>query len=533
MTWGPARPLRILDTTLRDGDQSACGSFSFDDKVRIARLLDEAGVDVVEAGFPASSRAEAKACEAIAGECSRATVSVMCRTIPSEIRLAASTLARARRGMLHLTLPVSDLHMRARLGSDRAEVLNRVRVALEVAREYAFEIELGAEDATRADPAFLLEYCELACDLGVGVINLADTVGYAAPEETARLVAKLVSEIPAIRDGATLLGIHAHDDMGLALANTLAAVRAGCAQAEVTVGGVGERSGNAALEELVANLLARPDLYGATTSVRPESLVPLVDTVSLALAVAPSPFKPVVGTNARAHASGMHQQGLSRDADTYSPRSRSSFSSRHRIALSAHSGTRGVIDFAREIAGIELAESLAGAALLRVKRRGASCGITEFLASLRAGGEIESPVWMPERISAVTEVDGNGVARHALSATVSLFDGASAGARVTETKRAEAASGSLVDAARDLVRALFDMDLSVRVFSVTGYGDGARVYLEAARSYAGENIAAETRGRLHATERRGSSPGVLLVVCLVDFANAELAEKWLGRDRDQ
>lgn len=514
------RVLRVLDTTLRDGDQSACGSFSLTDKLLIARGLDEAGVDVVEAGFPAASQAEADACDAIARECSRATVSVMCRAIPAEIRLAASSIARARRGMLHLTLPVSDLHIETRLGLTRSGLLDRARLALAVARDYAFELELGAEDATRADPSFLLEYCDIACEYGVRVINIADTVGFASPEGITGLIGSLRSALPPVRDGSVLLGIHAHDDMGLALANTLAAIRAGCSQAEVTVGGIGERSGNAALEELVANLLARPALYGASTAVRPESLRPLVDIVSRALSVAPSPFKAVVGTNSGSHASGMHQQGISRGAETYSsPGRRAIGDTGPRIALSAHSGAQGVIAFARDVAGIELSESRARAALTRIKRRAQSCGITEFLALLYADGTLKRPVWTLERIEVATAIDGSGAVRHTLSATVSPSPGSA-----PETRSAESASASLVEAARDLIRLLFKMNFSVRVFSITGYGDGTRAYVEASRE-APQGAHEGAPGRVRVTERRGASSGALLVACLVDFANAEISEE--------
>lgn len=512
-------PLRILDTTLRDGDQSACGSFAANDKVSIAALLDEAGVDVIEAGFPSSSRIEARTCESIARLCSKAAVAVMCRAIPGEIERAARAVRRARTPVIHVSLPVSDLHLRVKLGITRSECLERARAAIRVARDFSDEVELGAEDATRADAAFLLEYCEIACDAGARVINLADTAGLAEPEELAARVRALIATVPAFAEGRSLLSVHAHNDMGLALSNTLAAVRAGCAQAEVTVGGIGERSGNAALEELVANLRARADSYGVQTAVDPERLAPLARLVSSSLGIPMSPFKPIVGSNARSHAAGMHQQGLSRDVATYSPPVWDIESCKGaRIVLTSHSGGKGVIDFAREIAGANLDPERASLILNRIKERGGACGISEFLGLMNEEGCIDAPLLLIERATSSFFTDRVGSLHCEIDATLRrLPDGM--------IVRARARDPSPVEAAKEIIRGCAGANLTLTSVSFWGQDGSHRVNVEGF---------VPTRhvppGKTRVVERKGKDHGYALLECLVDLVNAAVASGAMSLD---
>ena len=229
-----ARNLIVLDTTLRDGDQSACGGFSIADKIRIARALDEAGIDRIETGFPASSDIDFEACSRIAAEGLSAELAVMCRAVPREIELASRALPPSS-GIIHITLPVSDRLMNVKLGKTRGEILALARSSVRLAAGFAKTLEAGAEDATRADYDYLAEYCAAVIDAGASVVNIADTAGFATPEEIEQLVRKLMISVPAFSSGRAMLSVHCHNDLGLAAANTLAGIAGGATQIETTL----------------------------------------------------------------------------------------------------------------------------------------------------------------------------------------------------------------------------------------------------------------------------------------------------------
>jgi 2-isopropylmalate synthase len=319
----PSRPrtVRVFDTTLRDGEQTPGAALTVDEKVQVARQLARLRVDVIEAGFPAASPGEAEAVRRIAaevgGEDDAPAIAALARCVPADVTAAALALEPARRTQLHVFIATSDIHLKHKLRATREEVLERISACVAQARRLVGddqEVEFSAEDASRTELPFLLEAYERALDAGASVINVPDTVGYAEPDEFASVVKQVVKLVG--RRG--IVSVHCHNDLGLATANTLAAVRAGARQVEVTVNGLGERAGNASLEEVVMTLRTRPTRFGgAATGVVTEQLTPASRLVSYLTGIAVQPNKSVVGGNAFAHESGIHQDGFLKNALTY------------------------------------------------------------------------------------------------------------------------------------------------------------------------------------------------------------------------
>jgi 2-isopropylmalate synthase len=309
------RRITIFDTTLRDGEQSPGIALQPDEKAAIAIQLERLGVDVIEAGFAASSPGDHAGVAAVAEAAERATVASLCRASEEDIDAAADALAGAHRSRLHVFMATSPIHMEHKLGLTPPEVVERVRAAISYAVTRADEVEFSAEDATRSHPAFLAEVCREAIAAGATTINLPDTVGYSIPDEFARFLRNVIRLCPELRRAR--LSVHCHDDLGLAVANSLAGVRAGAKQVEVTVNGIGERAGNAALEEVVVALRVRADDLKARTDVD-TSQIPVTSRLVSELTGYPvPPNKAVVGANAFAHEAGIHQDGMLKDERTY------------------------------------------------------------------------------------------------------------------------------------------------------------------------------------------------------------------------
>ena len=316
-----ARRIQVFDTTLRDGEQTPGASLTVDEKVQVARQLARLRVDVIEAGFPAASPGEALAVRRIATEVGSAkgapAIAALARCVPEDVTAAAEALVPARRQQLHVFIATSDIHLTHKLRATRAEVLERITACATQARDLVGpgqQVEFSAEDASRTETPFLLEAYEAALAAGATIINVPDTVGYAEPGEFASLVRQVVRMVG--RRG--MVSVHCHNDLGLATANTLAAIRAGARQVEVTVNGLGERAGNASLEEVVMTLRTRPTRFrGATTQVAPDQLTATSRLVSFLTGISVQPNKSVVGANAFAHESGIHQDGFLKNALTY------------------------------------------------------------------------------------------------------------------------------------------------------------------------------------------------------------------------
>jgi 2-isopropylmalate synthase len=308
------RDVIVFDTTLRDGEQAPGNSLTAEEKLRLARQLVALGVDVIEAGFPAASDGDFRSVRDVATELHRPVVAALARCVERDIDLAGEALRGAARPRLHVFLSTSDLHLREKLRIDRDEAIEMTRSGVRRARSFTDDVEFSAEDASRTDPDFLCRVVEIAIAEGAATINLPDTVGYALPTEYAAMFRSVRERVP--RADGVVFSAHCHDDLGLAVANSLAAVQAGVGQVECTINGIGERAGNAALEELVMAGVVRPQL-GFRTNIVTQELYRTSQLLSYLTGVFPQPNKAIVGRNAFAHEAGIHQHGMLRNGQTY------------------------------------------------------------------------------------------------------------------------------------------------------------------------------------------------------------------------
>jgi 2-isopropylmalate synthase len=336
------RRVHVFDTTLRDGEQAAGCGMSRAVKLALARQLGRAGVDVIEAGFPASSPADGAAVAAVAERFRRdgPVVCGLARAVPDDVDRCVEAVRAAARPRVHTFIATSDLHLTRKLRMTRAEVLHRAAAMVRRARARVAEVEFSAEDATRTAPEFLTAVLDAAVEAGAAVVNLPDTVGWATPDEYGALIGQAVARYAGA--GVTV-SAHCHDDLGLAVANTVAAVRAGAGQVECTVNGIGERAGNAALEEIAMLLRTRRDRLGADTGIVTGELLRTSRLVERASRMGVPPNKAVVGRNAFAHQSGIHQAGVLEDPSTYEviPRAAVGFAG-EAIVLGRLSGRRAL-----------------------------------------------------------------------------------------------------------------------------------------------------------------------------------------------
>jgi 2-isopropylmalate synthase len=305
----------VFDTTLRDGEQSPGCSMTWAEKLRLAHQLDRLGVDVIEAGFPIASDGDFRAVQAVAFDIRRPAIAALARCCRDDIDRAWQALAGAARPRIHTFLATSDIHLQHKLRISRHECLEQVRDAVRLAKSYCQDVEFSAEDATRSDRDFLCEVLEAAVEAGATTINIPDTVGYSVPIEIAELIQTVRRRVRGIAQ--VTISTHCHDDLGLAVANSLAAVSAGARQVECTINGIGERAGNASLEELVMTMRVRPDRYPYHTTVVSEHIFPASQLLSEVTGVRVQPNKAIVGRNAFAHEAGIHQDGMIKNPLTY------------------------------------------------------------------------------------------------------------------------------------------------------------------------------------------------------------------------
>ena len=331
----------VFDTTLRDGEQSPGSSMTASEKLRMAHELADLGVDVLEAGFAASSDDEVRAISRIAREVRGTRVAALARCSETDIIAAARSLEGAERARIHVFIATSDLHLAHKLRVDRDTCVERAVRAVTFARTFVDDVEFSAEDATRTDLDFLCRVVEAAVEAGATTINVPDTVGYAVPPEITHMVSTLFERVPALAD--RVVSAHCHDDLGLAVANSLAAVDAGARQVECTVNGIGERAGNAALEEVVMALRVRADVLGHETGVRSERLHRASRLLSYLTGIHPQPNKAIVGRNAFAHEAGIHQHGMLSERATYEIMTPEMVGAREStLVLGKHSGRHGL-----------------------------------------------------------------------------------------------------------------------------------------------------------------------------------------------
>ncbi|MBM4384674.1 MAG: 2-isopropylmalate synthase [Deltaproteobacteria bacterium] len=310
-----ARRIAIFDTTLRDGEQSAGVCFSAHDKAEIALLLDALGVDVIEAGFPVSSPEEAAAVAAVALEVRDASVCALARAVPRDVAAAGEALRHARAPRIHVFVNASDMQLAHQLGKSREQVVAMAAAMVRSAREFTDDVEFSPMDATRAEPEFLAELARAVLAAGARTLNLPDTVGCATPEQVAEMIRGVRARVPEL-ERATI-SFHGQDDLGLATANSLAAIAAGAGQVECTINGIGERAGNTSLEEVAAALRVHGARLGMTTALKLDTLYALSRIVAERSGIEVPANKAVVGRNAFRHASGIHQDGVLKHRETY------------------------------------------------------------------------------------------------------------------------------------------------------------------------------------------------------------------------
>jgi 2-isopropylmalate synthase len=359
-----SRRITIFDTTLRDGEQSPGIALQPAEKAEVAEQLERLGVDVIEAGFAAASPGDFDGVRAVAATVRQATVASLCRTRREDIDASAEALAHARHSRLHIFIATSPLHMERKLGLAPDEVVEQAGWAVAYARARADEVEFSCEDATRSDRAFVARVCGEAVAAGADVVNLPDTVGVAFPDEYAAFLREVRERCPDL-DRVTL-STHCHDDLGLAVANSLAGVAAGADQVECTVNGIGERAGNAALEEVAMALRQRPDLVDAVTGIDPAEIGATSRLVERLTGYAVPPNKAIVGANAFAHEAGIHQDGLLKDPATYQIIDPADLGLAMTLPLGKHSGRHA---FARacDEAGIHIDDESLASAFARFK----------------------------------------------------------------------------------------------------------------------------------------------------------------------
>ncbi|MDD5066759.1 MAG: 2-isopropylmalate synthase [bacterium] len=306
----------IFDTTLRDGEQAPGFSMSIEAKVNFARQLAKLNVDAIEAGFPVSSPVQFEAVRQIARTVKGPRILGLARTVKADIKAAADAVKSAKKSGIHTFISTSPIHMKHKLRKTPREVLKIAVESVKYARSLNNFVEFSAEDATRSEPDFLKEIISRVIAAGASVINIPDTVGYSIPEEFGSMISDLISDVPELND--VIVSVHCHNDLGLAVANSLAGVKNGVTQVECTVNGIGERAGNASLEEIVMGLDVRKDYFGEkATQIRTEELYPTSRLLTHLTGIAVQPNKAIVGENAFAHESGIHQDGFLKHAQTY------------------------------------------------------------------------------------------------------------------------------------------------------------------------------------------------------------------------
>ncbi|MGH9446986.1 MAG: 2-isopropylmalate synthase, partial [Terriglobia bacterium] len=310
-----AEQLFIFDTTLRDGEQSPGCSMNLQEKLEMARQLERLGVDILEAGFPIASAGDFEAVEAISSEIRRPVIAALARASQLDIDRAWQALRSAARPRIHTFLATSDIHLKYKLRKTRDEILSLIAWAVGYAKSFCADVEFSPEDAGRTDRSYLIECCHAAVEAGATVLNLPDTVGYCLEAEYEQMFADVRSQVSGMSQ--VVLSTHTHDDLGLAVANTLAGLRGGARQVECTINGIGERAGNAALEEVVMAVLVRGDALPLQTQIRTEELYPSSQLLSRLTGVAVQRNKAIVGRNAFAHEAGIHQDGILKNAITY------------------------------------------------------------------------------------------------------------------------------------------------------------------------------------------------------------------------
>ncbi|MDB5491939.1 MAG: 2-isopropylmalate synthase [Micavibrio sp.] len=355
----------IFDTTLRDGEQSPGCSMNHDEKLRMAALLDEMGVDVIEAGFPIASPGDFNSVKAIAESTKNAIIAGLCRTKKGDIEACAQAVAPAKRRRIHTFVSTSPLHMKHKLNMQPDDVIAMIAESVAFARQFTDDVEWSAEDGSRSEDDFLARAVETAIKAGATTINIPDTVGYALPTDYAAKFTMLLNRVPNI--DKAVLSVHCHNDLGLAVANTLAGVAAGARQIECTINGIGERAGNAALEEVVMAIRTRNADLPYTNNIDTTKITGISRALGEITGVSVQPNKAIVGANAFAHESGIHQDGVLKNPQTYEIMTPESIGlSKNDLVIGKHSG-RHAFKKKMEVLGHDLGDNALEEAFAKFK----------------------------------------------------------------------------------------------------------------------------------------------------------------------
>lgn len=340
--------IHIFDTTLRDGEQSPGASMSVEQKLEVAKLLANIGVDIIEAGFPISSPKQFEGVRRIAETVQGSIIAGLARALEKDITTCYESLRPAKKKRIHTFIATSEIHMASKLKKTKEEVLKLAVDAVHLAKSMVGDVEFSAEDATRSDPEFLKEIYTAVIEAGATTINIPDTVGYTTPGEYCKLIKYLLKNIPKIE--GVVISVHCHNDLGLATANTLEALKTGARQAEVAVNGLGERAGNASFEEVVMALKTRKDQFGLFTDIKTEQIYHLSKTIVTFTGIPVQPNKAIVGENAFAHEAGIHQDGIIKNRMTYEiMRPESIGRQKSALVLGRHSGKHGLAARLKEL----------------------------------------------------------------------------------------------------------------------------------------------------------------------------------------
>ncbi|PCJ97058.1 MAG: 2-isopropylmalate synthase [Zetaproteobacteria bacterium] len=357
--------LIIFDTTLRDGEQSPGCAMNLEQKVKMAVILDDLGVDVIEAGFPVASKGDFEAVNEIAKTIKNATVCGLSRAIKGDIEASGEAIKPAVHKRIHTFISTSPLHMKYKLQMSPDDVWEAVKESVTFARKFTDDVEWSAEDASRTEDDFLCRCVEVAITAGATTVNIPDTVGYAMPDEMAAKIAMLVERVPNIDQA--IISMHCHNDLGVAVANSLAGVAAGARQIECTINGIGERAGNAALEEVIMALRTRQDIMPYTHGIDTTQITKASRTLSTITGFSVQPNKAIVGANAFAHASGIHQDGMLKNANTYEIMTPESVGlTESKLVMSKHSGRHAFREKLKEL-GYDLGDNALNDAFARFK----------------------------------------------------------------------------------------------------------------------------------------------------------------------
>ncbi len=453
--------LYIFDTTLRDGEQSPGCSMNIDEKLRVAHALARLGVDVIEAGFPIASPGDFEAVHRIAGEVEGPRIAGLARATRRDIERAAEAIRPAGdRGRIHTFIATSPIHMEAKLRMSPDEVLERAVEAVRLARGLAPEVEFSAEDAGRSDMDFLCRIVEAAIEAGARVINIPDTVGYMTPEEFGERIRTLIARVP--NSDKAIFSVHCHNDLGLAVANSLAAVANGARQVECTINGLGERAGNAALEEIVMILRTRADRFGIDTGIDTTRIVPTSRLVSQITGMPVQPNKAIVGANAFAHESGIHQDGVLKHKQTYEIMTPESVGwTTNRMVLGKHSGRAALraryAELGVELDGERLDDVFARFKKLADKKK--EIFDEDLIALLSTDGDVDS-----ERIRLVSLHAASGTGDTPVAAVELEIDG--------KLHKATAEGDGPVDAAFKAINSLVEPNGRLLLYAVNAITAG-------------------------------------------------------------